>query len=353
MAEFHLPKIYFHKPTGRARVRINGHDVYLGAYGSPEAAEAYARLVAELAAGNPPPSRRVDGPSTVAQVCSQWSDHMATLYPADSREPRNYRLALAVVLKLYGSTLAKDFDPPRLMAVQRAMAEQGWARNNVNRQTVRVRTVWRWAESRKLVPAGTWYALRTVPGLRRSDPTVKQTSPRQAASWDDVKAVLRHCNAKQRDMVLVMWWSGCRSSEVRRLNVQELDRSGKVWLYRPGGHKNAWRGQERVIALGPKSQAVLRRWLREVGPAGWLFPGLRQRPMIGDTFARALREASERAGVKVTAYQVRHSAKLRFTRKYGLDAARAVLGQTSLGATNAYSTQQDEETARRVAGEMG
>ena len=31
------PGITLHKPSGRARVRLNGQDVYLGVYGSPEA----------------------------------------------------------------------------------------------------------------------------------------------------------------------------------------------------------------------------------------------------------------------------------------------------------------------------
>jgi hypothetical protein len=43
----------------------------------------------------------------------------------------------------------------------------------------------------------------------------------------------------------------------------------QVWLYRPGSdrgphgtHKNAYRGHQRVILIGPKGQEVLRPWLR-------------------------------------------------------------------------------------------
>jgi integrase len=49
----------------------------------------------------------------------------------------------------------------------------------------------------------------------------------------------------------------------------DLDTAGPVWFYRPGSdrgrhgaHKNAYRGQDRVIAIGPRAQEVLRPWLR-------------------------------------------------------------------------------------------
>ena len=46
----HVPSYRLHKPSGQARVIVNGKHHYLGRYGSPESQEAYARLVAELAA---------------------------------------------------------------------------------------------------------------------------------------------------------------------------------------------------------------------------------------------------------------------------------------------------------------
>src|SRR5262249_9585446 len=45
--------------------------------------------------------------------------------------------------------------------------------------------------------------------------------------------------------------------------------TGRVWSYRPGSdagphgkHKTAYRGQARVILIGPRAQEVLRPWLR-------------------------------------------------------------------------------------------
>jgi hypothetical protein len=43
----HVPSYRLHKPTGQARVIIDAKHIYLGRYGSPEAEEKYARLIAE------------------------------------------------------------------------------------------------------------------------------------------------------------------------------------------------------------------------------------------------------------------------------------------------------------------
>ena len=44
-----VPSYRLHKPSGQARVIIDGEHIYLGPYGSPESHEKYARLIAERA----------------------------------------------------------------------------------------------------------------------------------------------------------------------------------------------------------------------------------------------------------------------------------------------------------------
>ena len=52
-------------------------------------------------------------------------------------------------------------------------------------------------------------------------------------------------------------------------------------------------------------------------------------------------------------YCLRHGAKQRITKECGLDVARSVLGQKSIGTTNEYGTQVDIAQAVRAAEKLG
>lgn len=49
------PAYLFHKPSGQARVRIDGKDIYLGEYGSSASREKYDELIAAWFARNDDP----------------------------------------------------------------------------------------------------------------------------------------------------------------------------------------------------------------------------------------------------------------------------------------------------------
>ena len=42
-----IPQLTLHKASGKAVVRLNDRDHYLGSYGMPEAKAAYDKLIAE------------------------------------------------------------------------------------------------------------------------------------------------------------------------------------------------------------------------------------------------------------------------------------------------------------------
>ncbi len=47
-----IPKYGLHKPTGQARVVLNGRDYYLGKYGSAESRRKYDQLIAAWLSNN-------------------------------------------------------------------------------------------------------------------------------------------------------------------------------------------------------------------------------------------------------------------------------------------------------------
>ena len=48
-----VPSYRLHKPSNQAVVRLNGHDVYLGKYGSADSMETYRRQIAEWLIAGP------------------------------------------------------------------------------------------------------------------------------------------------------------------------------------------------------------------------------------------------------------------------------------------------------------
>jgi integrase len=363
------PQPYPHK-SGLDRVRWKGEDYYTGPTGSEESKRNYAALLVRLQAGGEPPKPAptpvVTAVVTVADVVARWMEEVAPSYSQEGREARQHVWACRPLLALYGGRPAAGFTALELEAVQLAMAtgtwkegEKGYCTRVVRQRLGRVRRIWRWAERKGHVPRGSWANLATVPPLRPGDPRVRRTTRRKGCSFADLLAVVKCAPRVVGHMLLLCWWSGMRPGEVRVLRASEVDATGPEWVYRPEKHKNAWRGQERAVVLGPRAQAVLGKWMASPGRDGFVFPPSRKRKggrthYSCGNFAKAVRKAAAKAGVKgVHAYLCRHSAKDRVTREQGLDAARAFLGQASLQSTAGYGEAADLELARRAARKLG
>jgi integrase len=366
---------------GRARVRVRGQDVTLGVWGSPEAAAAYRRLVAQLGQTGTVPvaSTRLDRP-TVAEVWGHWLDRAAATYSPRGRELENHRLAGRPLLALYGPTAAEDFRARDLERVRDAMAAGtwqtppvwGWCANVCLRRLVRIQTAWKWLEKEGLVPEGRHAHLMTVGPIPGHVRGVRRTPKQQPTSRADLDRVLPHIQEHRRRrpvaaMLEIQYLAGMRSCEVRLMRLCDLDREGgptvggvKVWLYRVRAEadKNSWREGHapRIVALGPACQALLAPWIENTPCTDcYLFRTTRDgpSPYTACSYAHAVSRACEKAGVKIQAYGGRHSAKERATRAAGLDAARSYLGQESIAATDGYAAGIDLQTAAELAARLG
>jgi integrase len=191
-------------------------------------------------------------------------------------------------------------------------------------------------------------------------------------------------------------YSGARPGEVCRMRPCDLDINGAVWLYKPALHKNAWRGQSRTIALGPKAQEIIKPFL-DRAPEAFLFSpreaiqelwteqrAARKSPLskrdltdrakrlrqLTDSYsvsqlnkaiergvekANAVKEGDENKKAKVahwSANQLRHSHGTKVRQQYGLEAAGASLGHAQMSATEIYA-ERDLALAKKIAGEIG
>jgi integrase len=187
------------------------------------------------------------------------------------------------------------------------------------------------------------------------------------------------------DIVDLLLLTGMRVGEAVIMRGTDIDTTGAVWLYRPVEHKNKWRGHNRVIAIGPKAQAIIRRHLKPKID-DYLFSPRVQRDMIfaakremrktkvqpsqlcrkkekpkklpGDRYSaivinRAIRTACKKAGVpRWHTHQLRHTAALEISRQHGLEAARAILGHRTVQMSAHYSGI-DQITATQVMAKIG
>ena len=79
-----IPTLRLHRPSGQAVVTLAGVDRYLGRYGTPEAKQAYDRLLGEwLAAGRPQNTARE---LTVGDVLADYLEFARDYYSPPSRE---------------------------------------------------------------------------------------------------------------------------------------------------------------------------------------------------------------------------------------------------------------------------
>jgi len=393
------PSYRLHRPSGRAVVTLNGKDHYLGKHGTPESREAYDRLVAEwLAQGRQPlqPLAPDDGP-TIDDVLLAYWQHASAYYRKRTGEPTkeqgNLRLVLRRLRHLYGRTPAARFDSLALEALRDAMIRDGLCRTRINKDTDRVKRLFRWAATKRLVPVSVCQLLGTVAGLRAGRTAAKERDPVKPVADEHVRATLPCLSPQVAAMIQLQRLTGMRPGEVTLIRGTDVDRSGDIWLYRPGSdrgphgaHKTAWRERDRVIPQGPKAQAVLRPWLR-ADPAEYLFqprearaaynaqrrarrkskvpPSQQQRTpkknpkkQPGDryrdsSYAQAVAKGCRKAGVpRWSPNQLRHSHATEVRRRFGLEAAQVVLGHARADVTQVYA-ERDLSLAVEVAAAVG
>ncbi len=396
-----IPSYRLHKQSGQAVVTLTDwvtrrrRDVLLGVHGSPASRGEYARVLAEWeGAARRLPAAEAEAPAdlTVSEVALAFLNHADVHYSAEGREAEQFRLAIRPLRELYGHSPAARFGPKALKTVREAMVHGGLCRNVVNRRITRVKTLFKWAVEQELLRGDVYAALRAVRALPPNAPGVRHTAPVAPAFWDHIEAAIPFCPPPVAAMLRLQWLAGMRSGEVRRMRTCDVDRADPAaWIYRPGSdagahgaHKNAWRGQDRVVSLGPKCVEVLTPWLRPEDPAAFLFSPARaeagaappveatSRPAsrVSDagrdrrdggrrwdaaarmSYPQAVKRACEKAGVAFHPYMLRHGRKMVVERAAGSDAARAVLGQKSIDSTTHYGSL-DVETAKAVMEKMG
>jgi integrase len=374
-----VPAYRLHKARGCAVVTFNGKNHYLGTYGSPESRAKYNRLIAEYVSGGLDRKGGGGSPYPVAKLCDEFLNWAKREYRTRSGEATrsvdNARQALRTLFEMFADLDAAQFGPRSLLLYRDELVRHNLARTTVNDRVKLVRRAFKWATENERVPPSVFHGLQAVSGLRRGRGGARETEPVHPAPEKDILAALPFMPDPVRAMVELQLLTGARPSEILLMRAAEINRSGRMWLYEPSAHKNAWRGRERLVFIGPKGQEIIRGFLR---------PGMQERYLFSPTIAELRRRDRLRAARKtplypshlralerkrkaapkrkprdhydVTSYrqaitrackrarvpawrpnQLRHNAATRLRAEFGLDVAKAVLGHSRVETTQIYA----------------
>jgi len=372
-----IPSYLPHAASGQARVRVNGRDIYLGPFGSPESKQAYARFIAEQCGNGEAPSLTVPKGERlpIAALVVKYDDFARSYYikngvPTDERYA--IKAAVAPLVGLYGDTPADEFSPKRLKAVREQIVADGrkgkgkrktragepLTRKYINYRVACIVRVFKWAVEEELVPVTVYQSLKAVAALRKGrNAGVRESVAVKPVPDEHIPPVLEVVSPQIGAMIRLQLLTGMRPDEVTIMRPCDIDRSGEIWAYRPQTHKTEHHGIEKLILLGPKAQEVLAPWLERDADA-YLFspkevwdakiasrrregkpsrPRKRKRRHVArpprdhyndEGYCQAVERACKRAGVpKWTPGRLRHNAGTKVRAKFGAEAAQLVLGQ--------------------------
>ena len=401
------PKYGRHK-TGQARVVLNGRSVYLGQYGSAESWQEYERVIREWRAAN---GRRTEVPLdrsdlTVAELITLYWQHVTRYYVKNgqpTKEQANVRQALRPLAESHGRAVVGQFGPVALQAVRQDMIDAGWSRKYINDNVSRIKLMFKWAVANGLAPAHAHHGLASVSGLRRGRSGARETEPVGPVPSDRIDVIRPHVSRQVWAMIQLQRLTGMRPGEAVIIRGCDVDMSGELWEYRPHSHKGEHHNRERIIPLGPRSQGVIRGFLKSDVQAPLFSPAdaeaerlaavhakrktpvscgnrpgtnrrsqPKRRPQdhyTVDSYRRAIQRACDKAFPppedlsneemkqwrkehRWHPHQLRHSSGTIIRKEMGLEAAQVWLGHSRADVTQIYA-ERNLDLARQIAARFG
>jgi site-specific recombinase XerD len=264
-----IPAYGLHKPTGQARVRIDGKDVYLGPHGSEESKRKYERIVRKLITDRAALEVRarveIASDPTISELVASYTQHAKVYYVKDGRQTTEFgsiARAIKAVRVRHGHELVTAFGPLKLKAIRDQWIADGLVRTQVNAQIGRVRRMFAWGVEEELVPPAVLQSLKAIKGLRRGRTEAREGKRVAPVPDAFVDAVRPFVSRQVWAMIELQRLAGMRPEEVCLMRTIDINTSGAIWEYQPRRHKTEHHERERVVPLGPRAQEVLKPWLR-------------------------------------------------------------------------------------------
>lgn len=392
------PGYLLHKQSGQARVRIDGKDHMLGAYGSAESRTKYDKLIALWRSEN---QTGIDRESiTIANLIIGYLKYAETYYRKDgatTSEVSSIRSALRKLKDRFRFLPASEFGPAKLKLVRQDMIDAGWVRTSINQQVRRINRMLAWAVEEELLLPSVWQSCLAVKSLSLGRSDAVEGEAVKPVPDENIEAVRKFVSRQVWGLIQIQLVSGMRPQEARLLRMSEVDQSDKAcWEYLPARHKTQHLGKERRCYLNKHAQKILEPFLSTKTEDEYLFSPkdayLESQERRGkggttpradrkhvaeprrtardhyskDSYRKAIQRACEIAfdmpqGLSTeeasdwrkencwSPNQLRHNAATNLEREFGEDVARCILGHASKDTTRIYVEEDFEKAKQAIA----
>ena len=166
-ASYGQPRVQIPEAQGfwPAVLKLDGRDVYLGPHDSKASRLEYDRVVAEWLANGRSLGSSSSVCLTINEIALRYLKYADGYYRKNGKPTGtidSIKVALRLLCRGYGRTLASDFGPLKLAAIRNQMIEADMSRRYVNDSIDRIRRMFKWAVSQELVPVTVHQALTTL-----------------------------------------------------------------------------------------------------------------------------------------------------------------------------------------------
>ena len=261
----HAVPRYRQHSNGQAVCQHKGHRYYLGKYDSDISKRRYQQLLTRLNVGDASIKEPKSGHEwTVAELIELYDTHAERYYSKNGKPTKEYTNMVAALRHLdamYGESFAVEFGPSSLESLQEWLIEFDLCRGVINNRIARIKRFWRWCSRKGYVKPELYHGLRCVAGLQKGRMDVREAEPIAPVDLAWVDLTTPHLTPVVAAMVRTQLYCAMRPAEVCLMRPCDIDTSGDIWLFTCEQHKNAWRGQNRVVAIPRIAQAILAPYL--------------------------------------------------------------------------------------------
>ena len=237
------------------------------------------------------------------------------------------------------------------------LAEQSYSPATMARKIATLRSFYKWAHKRTLVPGNPMTMIRTPRQGKRLPKAITVDQIEQLLAAPDDADTL---GARDRAMLETLYSTGIRVSELVDLNLEDLDEPGETLHIRGKGRK------ERLVPLGSHAMAAIRHYTQvmradERSATAWA-PERRARPLFvnkhgGRLSSRSVRRKLDKylrqCGLDgtISPHTLRHSfATHLLDNGADLRSVQELLGHQSLSTTQAYTHLTSQRTRQAYDG---